>query len=63
MTRVCFTDVGFPTNIVISNAIDQKRTGIFTFDEVVFGAVSSQVIPVVARMFPAWQFVVTQIHM
>jgi hypothetical protein len=63
MTRVCFTDVGFPTNIVISNAIDQKRTGIFTLDEVVFGAVSSQVIPVVARMFPAWQFVVTQIHM
>jgi hypothetical protein len=63
MTRVCFTDVGFPTNIVISDAIDQKRTGIFTLDEVVFGEVSSQVIPVVARMFPAWQFVVTQIHM
>jgi hypothetical protein len=63
MTRVCFTDVGFPTNIVISNKIDQWRTNVITVDEVVFGEVSSQVIPVVARMFPSWQFVVTQIHM
>jgi hypothetical protein len=63
MTQVCFTDAGFPPNIVISDTIDQKRTGIFTLDEVVFGEVSSQVIPVVARMFPAWQFVVTNVHM
>ena len=63
MTQVCFTDVGFPPNIVISNTIDQKRTGIFTLDEVVFGTVSSQVIPEVARMFPTWQFLVTNVHM
>jgi hypothetical protein len=63
MTQVRFTDVGFPTNIVISDKVAQWRTKVFTADEVVFGAVSSQVIPVVARMFPAWQFTVTQTHM
>ena len=63
MTQVRFTDVGFPTNIVISNGLDQWRTNVITVDEMVFGEVSSQVIPVVARMFPSWQFVVTQIHM
>ena len=62
MTRVCFTDVGFPTNIVISNKIDQWRTKVFTLDDVVFGELSSQVIPVVARMFPAWEFMVTHVH-
>lgn len=63
MTQVRFTDVGFPTNIVISDKVAQWRTKVFTADEVVFGVVSSQVIPVVARMFPAWQFTVTQTHM
>jgi hypothetical protein len=63
MTKVCFTDVGFPTNIVISNKIDQWRNKTFSLDEVVFGEVSSRVIPVVARMFPAWEFVVRNIHM
>jgi hypothetical protein len=62
MTQVRFTDVGFPTNIVISDKVTQWRTKVFTLDEVVFGEVSSQVIPVVARMFPTWQFVVTQVH-
>jgi hypothetical protein len=62
MTQVRFTDVGFPTNIVISNKLDQWRTKVFTADDVVFGEVSSQVIPVVARMFPAWEFKVTQVH-
>jgi len=62
MTQVRFTDVGFPTNIVISNKIDQWRTKVFTLNDVVFGEVSSQVIPVVARMFPAWEFMVTQVH-
>jgi hypothetical protein len=62
MTRICFTDVGFPTNIVISNKIDQWRTKVFTADDVMFGELSSQVIPVVARMFPAWEFMVTQVH-
>lgn len=62
MTQVRFTDVGFPTNIVISDKVTQWRTKVFTLDEVVFGEISSQVIPVVARMFPTWQFVVTQVH-
>ena len=62
MTQVRFTDVGFPTNIVISNKIDQWRTKVFTLDDMVFGELSSQVIPVVARMFPAWEFMVTQVH-
>jgi len=62
MTQVRFTDVGFPTNIVISSKIDQWRTKVFTADDVVFGEMSSQVIPVVARMFPAWEFMVTQVH-
>lgn len=63
MTQVRFTDVGFPTNIVISDRIDQWRTGAVTIDEVQFGTISSQVIPVVARMFPSWLFTVAQIHL
>jgi hypothetical protein len=38
------------------------RTKVFTLDDVVFGELSSQVIPVVARMFPAWEFMVTHLH-
>lgn len=63
MTQVCFTDPGFPTNIVISDKLVQWRNNSFGIQEVVFGVISSQVIPELARMFPAWQFTVTQIHM